>query len=180
MDLYIGIAIVIATLAGPVLAVLVTRFIDSKRDRKERQTDTFRALMRSRRSFLSPEYVAAFNTVELEFAGAKSVENAQRELLQHINVRTQQPDWFDRYRRLQTRLLYAIAAHLGYKMEQLDVLEGGYVPNAWGTNEEQQQAIQQSLRELLAGNRTLRVEVVPSNMPSNVLPMKQDAGSPPA
>jgi hypothetical protein len=29
--------------------------------------------------------------------------------------------------------------------------KGGYVPSAWGTNEEQQQAIQQSLRDLLAG-----------------------------
>jgi hypothetical protein len=176
MDFYLGLAIVFATLAGPVLAVLVTRYIDSRSDRKRRQTDVFRALMRSRRSFVSPEYVAAFNTVEIEFAGVKSVENAQRELLQHINAHTPQPDWFDRYRRLQTRLLYAIAAHLGYEMAQLDVLEGGYVPSAWGTNEEQQQAIQQSLRDLLAGKRTLRVEVVPPNTPSNILPLKPDAG----
>ena len=61
MDLYLGIAIIVATLGGPVLAVLVTRFIDAKRDRKARQTDLFRILMRSRRSALSPEYVAALN-----------------------------------------------------------------------------------------------------------------------
>lgn len=54
MDLYLGIAIIVATLGGPVLAVLVTRFIDAKRDRKARQTDLFRILMRSRRSALSP------------------------------------------------------------------------------------------------------------------------------
>jgi hypothetical protein len=54
MDLYIGIAVVIATLSGPVLAVLVTRFIDARRDRKTRQTDLFRILMRSRRANLSP------------------------------------------------------------------------------------------------------------------------------
>jgi len=134
MDLYLGIAVVIATLTGPVLAVLITRFIDAKRDRKTRQTDLFRTLMRSRRSSLSPEYVAALNTVEVEFAGVKPVENAQRELLTHLNSNAQANplEWTDRIRRLQTRLLYAIANYLGYEMEQLDVLEGGYSADGMG------------------------------------------------
>jgi Family of unknown function (DUF6680) len=176
MDLYLGIAVVIATLSGPVLAVLVTRFIDSRTDRKRRQTDIFRALMRSRRAVLSPDYVAAFNTVEIEFAGVRSVENAQREMLQHINTpSSQQPDWVDRFRRLQTRLLYAIATHLGYALEQLDVLEGGYVPQGWGTNEEQQQAILQALKELLSGTRTLKVEIAANTPTTNVRTLKTDA-----
>jgi hypothetical protein len=169
----LGIAVVIATLTGPVLAVLITRFIDARRDRKTRQTDLFRILMRSRRSNLSPEYVAALNTVEVEFAGVKAVENAQRELLSHLNSNAQaQPmEWMDRVRRLQTRSLYAIATYLGYEMEQLDVLEGGYVPTLWGTNEVHQQEITQALRELLAGTRTLKVEVAQNAAPTNVRPI---------
>ena len=175
MDLYLGIAIIVATLGGPVLAVLVTRFIDAKRDRKARQTDLFRILMRSRRSALSPEYVAALNTVEVEFAGVRPVENAQRELLAHLNLHPQPPDWFERLRRLQTRLLYAIATYLGYEMEQLDVLEGGYIPAGWGTVEGQQQAILQGAQELLAGTRTLKVEIAPTNtVPTNIRPLKSD------
>jgi hypothetical protein len=115
--------------------------------------------------------------VEVEFAGVKSIENAQRELLSHLNSNAQiQPaEWMDRLRRLQTRLLYAIATYLGYEMEQLDVLEGGYLPTAWGTNEEQQQAILYSIKELLAGTRTLKVEIAPNAAPANnIRPLKPD------
>jgi hypothetical protein len=48
MDLYLGIAVVIATLLGPVLAVIVTRYIDEARAQKLRQLEIFRALMRTR------------------------------------------------------------------------------------------------------------------------------------
>jgi hypothetical protein len=181
MDFYLGIAVVVATLFGPVLAVLVTRIIDQKRDRRQRQLDVFRALMRSRRAALSAEYVSAFNTVEVEFAGVKAVENAQRDLLRHLGVQPQPPEWFDAFRRLQTRLLYAIAVHLKYKMEQLDVLESGYFPLGWGTTEEQQRALLQATNELVTGNRTLRVEVVPPQpalqQSKNVLPLKDQQAS---
>ena len=172
MDLYLGIAVVIATLLGPVLAVWVTRRIDDQRQHKSRQLEVFRALMRSRRSALSADYVTALNTVEVEFAGIASVENAQRELFRHLNLTPQPADWLDRLRRLQTRLLYAMATHLGYKMEQLDVLEGGYLPQAWGTAEEEQTALRRALLELLAANRPLHVQIAnaaasPLNRPAN-------------
>jgi hypothetical protein len=173
MDLYLGIAVVLATLIGPVLAVLVTRVIDDRRSRAQRQMDVFRALVRSRRWALSQDHVNALNTVEVEFAGVKAVESAYGDLLQHLNLQTpQSPEWMDKWRRLQTRLLYAIAVHLGYKMEQLDVLEGGYIPSLWGTLEEQQRALLQAMNDLLSGNRALPVQVVeqpPSS--SNVRPL---------
>jgi hypothetical protein len=121
-----------------------------------------------------------------EFAGVKPVENAQQDLLRHLALQPQPPEWLDVFRRLQTRLLYAIAVHLKYKMEQLDVLESGYFPMAWGTTEEQQRALLQAMNELVTGNRTLRVEVVPaqptqqqpaSQQPTNVLPLKDPQAS---
>lgn len=166
MDFYLGIAVIIATLLGPVLAVFVTRIIDERRQKTSRQTEVFRSLMRSRRSQLSQDYVSALNTVEIEFSGVPAVENAQRELFQHLNIPSQQQDWFDRFRRLQTRLLYAIATHLGYKMEQLDVLEGGYVPNAWGTVEEEQQHLRKAMLELLSGKIAIKIDTTaPSASP---------------
>ncbi len=60
-------------------------------------------------------------------------------------------------------------------MEQLDVLEGGYIPAGWGTVEGQQQAILQGAQELLAGTRTLKVEIAPTNtVPTNIRPLKSD------
>jgi hypothetical protein len=163
MDLYLGLAVVAATILGPILAVLVTRFIDVKRERRTRQYELFRALMRSRRANLSPEYVSALNTVEVEFAGIKSVDDAQRLLFQHLNTRPQPSDWDDRLSRLQTRLLYAIAKQLDFKVEQLDVLEGGYVPQGWGTTEEQNTEVRNNVLEVLRGKRALKIESIASS-----------------
>ena len=109
MDFWLGIAVVFATLTGPLLAVLVTRTRDKRGQRRSRQMEVFRALMRSRRSSLSLEYVTALNTVEVEFPGVKPVGSAQRELFRHLSLSPQPPDWLDRLRRLQTRLPYAMA-----------------------------------------------------------------------
>ena len=85
MDFWLGIAVVFATLTGPLLAVLVTRTRDQRGQRRSRQMEVFRALMRSRRSSLSLEYVTALNTVEVEFPGVKPVGSAQRELFRHLS-----------------------------------------------------------------------------------------------
>ena len=47
MDFWVGIAVVFATLTGPLLAVLVTRTRDERGQRRSRQMEVFRALMRS-------------------------------------------------------------------------------------------------------------------------------------
>jgi hypothetical protein len=173
MDIWLGAAIVFATLFGPILAVLVTRSIDKRGQRRARQMEVFRALMRSRRSALSPEYVTGLNTIEVEFAGVKPIENAQRELFRHLSLYPQPSDWLDRLRRLQTRLLFAMAKYLGYEMEQLDVLEGGYLPQAWGNAEEEQTALRRALLQLLAGTQRLRVELAPPS-PTTPSPLQTD------
>jgi hypothetical protein len=58
-------------------------------------------MMRSRRSFLSADYVNAFNLIEIEFQGVAPVEQAYQNLLSHYNTPSaSQPDWTDKLRRL--------------------------------------------------------------------------------
>jgi hypothetical protein len=54
-----GWAIFVATFAGPVAAVIVTRWIDSQRDEYQRRLGIFRTLMATRAIGLSPDRVAA-------------------------------------------------------------------------------------------------------------------------
>jgi hypothetical protein len=70
----LGIAVVVATFAGPVLAVVVTRHIDETRQRRARRMDIFRSLMGSRRTPLAFDRVRALNLVEIEFYGIPAVE----------------------------------------------------------------------------------------------------------
>jgi hypothetical protein len=77
---------IFALIAGPVVAVYVTRWFDRSRAAKERQLDVFRELMRTRRGTLalSPDHVKALNLVEIEFYGSSSVLDAHRALLGHF------------------------------------------------------------------------------------------------
>jgi len=159
MDTTLGVAIVIATFAGPICAVIVTRWVDNKRALRNRQLEVFRALMRTRKNAIQPDHVNALNLVEIEFHNAETVLSAYRDLMRHINSggAGTDPQWTDKHRSFLTKLLSAMAANLGYKIEQLDVFEGGYYPSGWGTESEQQLAIRLGLLELLSGKRSLPV-----------------------
>ena len=160
MDTFLGVAIVFATLLGPVLAVYVTRRIDKDRAISARRLDVFRALMRTRRAGLLPDHVNALNLVEIEFHGVKPVLDTYRDLMRHINSGTPATEqWHSQHKSYLTKMLSAMATELGYKIEQLDVLEGGYYPSGWGQTDEQQMAMRLGLLELLTGKRTLPVHV---------------------
>jgi hypothetical protein len=166
METYLGLAVVFATFAGPIAAVLVTRFIDDRRAVRVRQLEVFRALMRTRRNALLPDHVNALNLVEIEFHSVPRVLDAYRELMKHINSGGIINDqWLAKHRSELTRLLSEMASALGYTIQQLDVFEGGYYPSGWGQEAEQQLAMRLGLLELLSGRRSLPVHDAKSEKP---------------
>jgi hypothetical protein len=163
----LGLAVVFATLAGPILAVVVTRRIDDARRLDERRQDVFPSLMATRRAALSPDKVRALNLVEIDFFGITSVENAHREVMAHINTPPPFPaDWGDKQRKLLTKLLSEMAKVLKYDLQQLDVLDGGYYPQGLADKEKEQQAVRQYLAEVLSGRRPLLVGQAAPTPPS--------------
>jgi len=56
-----------AILLGPILAVLVTRFIDSRRETQSRRMEIFKTLMRTRRTPTYADHVGALNLIEVEY-----------------------------------------------------------------------------------------------------------------
>ena len=154
----LGIAVVIATFAGPVLAVIVTRHIDETRQRRARQMDIFRSLMGSRRAPLSADRVRALNLVEIEFYGIPGVEASYKEVMRHINQPAAVPvEWNARLANVTTKLLSEMAKVLGYDLQQIDVLEGGYYPQGFVDIESEQQEVRKVLIETLSGRRPLVV-----------------------
>jgi len=153
----LGVAIVIATFTGPLSAVVVTRRIDNRRLIRERRLAVFRSLMATRRATLSQEQVTALNMVEIEFYGIRSVQDAHREVMAHINARGAPDGWNERHRALLTRLLSEMARVLGHNLQQLDVLKGGYYPQGFLDLDIEQQAVRRALIEVLSGRRPLAV-----------------------
>jgi len=168
-----AIATIVAVLLGPILAVLVTRFVDERRLKHTRRMEVFRTLMRTRRMRLTPEHVGAINLVEIEFDGESPVLDAWKAYWGHLHQtvptdQAQQRQFFQDQDGLLTRLLHAIAKSLGFKIEQLDIFQGGYVPQGWLNDEQTARELRALTLDILNGRRG--IPVVPLNLPTGQSP----------
>jgi hypothetical protein len=113
------------------------------------------------------EKVKALNMAEIEFYGKESVEKAYRETMSHINTPAPLPDgWGAQHQKHFTKLLTEMAKALGYNLQQLDVLDGGYYPQGLIDIEVEQQAVRRALVETLTGNRPLLISPAAPTPPS--------------
>jgi hypothetical protein len=87
------IAIIFATLLGPVLAVQAQKWVERGRERQQRRLHLFRVLMTTRRAPLSPTHVEALNMVPIEFHGRRKtfveVVNSWKEYIEHLYTDSQ-------------------------------------------------------------------------------------------
>lgn len=173
----------IAILVGPVLAILVSRWLDNAREERARKMDIFRTLMRTRRTPVYPEHVGALNLIEIEFAKDEQVMTAWKALLQHFGTNHPRSDnetvndqmspeecqqrennfhdrLYNERQRLLAKLLHAIAKQLGFRVEQLEIFEGGYTPQGWQNIELEQSVIRRFFVDLYLGRRVVPVGVV--------------------
>lgn len=157
-----GWSILAATFLGPIVAVLMTRYIDHLREKGSRRLSIFRTLMATRRAWLSPDHIAALNQVELDFQNATGVMNTYRAYMKHLATRFE-PNDNDRVaherQSMRTKILSEMAKSLGIRVEQLDIFEGGYMPQGHVDIEREQAAIRRLLSEIADGKRSLPIEV---------------------
>lgn len=173
----------VAIFGGPVIAVILTRWIDERRATRHRRMDVFRTLMRTRRSPLHPDHVGALNLVEIEFFGNDKIINPLKKLMQHFadnhhripdelvkddmpnDEKSRRNQKFDlrlneERNELRTILLHAIAKNLGFNIEQLEIFRGGYTPQGWDNVEFEQSIIRQYFVDLYLGRKTIPIEVI--------------------
>jgi hypothetical protein len=170
-------AVVLATIAGPIAAVFITRWNDHRREARNRLLHVYRVLMATRRSNVSEDHVAAINLVEVEFHGVKPVIEAWSAYLTHLNTPSpaaanddQHKAWNDRRSELLAVLLVRIAAHLGITKGEIEILHGGYAPNAWAIREQRQDAVQDFAIRLSQGKAVVPFAVVPQTAPNDTYP----------
>jgi hypothetical protein len=123
--------------------------------------------MATRRTWLSPEHIAALNQIELDFQNATGVMNAYRMYMRHLATPFEPKDE-DRVaherQSMRTKILSAMAKTLGIRVEQMDIFEGGYVPQGHVNIEREQTAIRKLLSEIADGKRSLPIEVHPAGL----------------
>ena len=160
-----------AILCGPVLAVQAQKWIETAREKRNRRLNVFKRLMATRGAVLSPGHVEALNMIDLEFAGQgkknELIRTRWKEYLDHLcslpdDPEQQQqllPTWTQRKDDLLAELLHDMGSAVGYKFDRVQILRGIYSPRGHANWELETQLLRRFLIELLAGNRTLPLDV---------------------
>jgi len=166
--------VVIATIAGPILAVQAQKWVERFRERRNRKLSVFQQLMATRAARLSSEHVQALNMIDLVFYGRrvfffryqsgkeKAVLKAWREYHDHLNTRLEQAAqmvWNNNAEELFITLLSAITEDVRYSFDRVQLKKGWYSPVAHGQLEEELTAIRKLVLQLLSGQSALKMDV---------------------
>jgi hypothetical protein len=163
------VAIVIAALLGPLLAVQAQKWLERKREVKDRRLSIFRTLMATRAATLSAQHVEALNAVPVEFYGdntkLKQINEAWKLYLDHHDERLPPNDaWAQKRLDLFLDLLHLISQFLGYSFSRAQLGRDIYSPRAHGELETEQTIIRKGLTRLFGGDAPLPLAV--KEMPS--------------
>lgn len=164
-EFWISIATIVAVFLGPIFAVIATRIVDNRREVRTRKMDIFRTLMRTRKMPIHFEHVGALNLVEIEFArdghvitAWKAYLHALGEALPPANDSVAHDAIRKKRDALLTKLIHEIAKVMHFHVEQLDILEGNYLPQGWNDDDWSQKQVRQGLLDVLQGRRPLVVQ----------------------
>jgi hypothetical protein len=128
-------AVVLATAAGPIGAVLITFWRERRASLRSRRLQIFRTLMATRQIPIFSEHVNSLNLIEVDFYGCKNVQKewiAYKSHLFSLAPGVVEDDaWRDKKERLLANLLCQMARTLRYNIPAMDIFRGGYAPRGW-------------------------------------------------
>jgi hypothetical protein len=164
--------IVLATLAGPVIAVQTQKWVERATETRRRKRYIFETMMANRATRLADEHVKAVNMIDLAFLpkGINAKRNrevlaAWRSLFGELTQGLPENDsdldrvraWNDRCNAFYVALLSKISAALGYRFTDEELRRGVYYPRGHGEREQAQTAILYGLRKILEGKESLQM-----------------------
>lgn len=158
---WMALAVVIATIVGPIAAVLAARWDDRRRARHDRQWGIFSTLMSLRGRYLDPAHVRALNSVHMEFSDCPKVVNALGAFLAHVETPGGTIEWNQKFRDLMTDLLVEIGKIVGFRGSALEISRNAYYPVGWGTNDTRTDKWEAFKEAVAEGRMALPVFVVP-------------------
>ncbi len=157
-------AIVVATMLGPVLAVQAQKYLERRREVDARQRRIFLALMTTRATTLAKAHVEALNAIPVEFYGRRKplreIIEAWKEYLNHLNMKGMDPAvWNAKTADLFFALLHKLSGYLGYDFNLVELRQEAYLPQFHVEVESNQLAVLSGAAALLRGEKALPMEV---------------------
>jgi hypothetical protein len=159
---------ILAVLVGPIVAVQLTRYLDNRKEVRERKLSVFKTLMATRSYVISWDHVVALNRIDLEFdrnnKKEKAVIEAWKEYFDLLgNKDITGEHWGVKRIDLLVELLYKMALVLDYDFDKTHIKNSSYAPIAHAHIEDELSAIRKGLMELLEDKRALPMFV--KNLP---------------
>lgn len=164
---------IFAVVTGPLIAVRLSRYLDNRREVRDRKLEIFKTLMATRSTLLSPHHVESLNRIDLEFNAKhrkeKEVIEAWKAYLDLLNDTSVAADqWAVRRVDLLVELLHKMARVLDYAFDKTHIKNSSYHPRGYGELEADQTAIRLGVKALLEGQ--LEVPIRITNMPGSNSP----------
>ena len=151
----------IAIIAGPIVAIRITRRLDEEKEKHQRKFAIFSNLMKTRQILLDPVHVAAINLVPLEFYGEKEILKPHTDYLKHLASAMPQELERERYfkerRTLFLEMMQEMGKFLKYEFDKHELDHFGYVPVGWETDQQLQRRNATLLSEVLSGQRPIPI-----------------------
>lgn len=166
------IAIVFATLVGPIFAIWASEWRQKNRHNQERKEWVFRALMTTRSARLHPDHIQALNHIAFVFSDHKEIVDAWGLYFSHL--KTEQgstPDsqkvWNDKSNTLFADLLHLMAKDLNISFSKTDIIQPSYYPRGYELTEDEQQQLRRLLLELLKNERSINMNATIFSAPNS-------------
>lgn len=159
-----------AIILGPILAVQIEKYLERRREKKNRRLSVFKTLMATRGSVLSWAHVEALNRIDLEFSGEKKfdeVTKAWKEYFDNLSQKAQTPEevavWTKKNEDLLADLLYEMGKSLGFKFDKVLIKRNVYSPVGHARMELEQEQIRSSMLEILSGDKGFPITLISDN-----------------
>jgi len=183
---------VIAIIAGPILAVQAQKWVERLRKRKEHKEGIFHTLMTTRGTPMDRDRVRALNMIDLAFSinrrKEKKVVHAWRTYHDHLysapfdreasDYKTKFDMWNTKSNELFNELLFQMATSLTYSFDKVHLKRGGYTPGGWDIDEIARLYLRDSVVDLFQGKKSFPVHIVEPTPAEKTKPSDKDSSKP--
>lgn len=161
---------ILAIIASPLIAVLVSSWLQDRKEKRRQQILVFSTLIATKALPLSPQHVEALNKIDIEFFGNRKITEARKQLLDnfdHYPQDTSDPEYQkkldscgEKAENLLIDLIYEMAQALGYNFDKVYIKRGIRFPKGHADYMEEQELIRRGIVGLLSGIVPISVKIV--------------------
>lgn len=172
-SIVISVCTIIAIIAGPILSIQISQYLNHKKSIKERKLEIFKTLMATRSAALTPEHTHALNMIDVEFRPKakleKDVISAWKLYHAHLQDRSYPAEtWSSRKGELLIDLLYAMAISLDYDFDKSQIKSLSYYPDGYSDLENDQYIFRKKAIEILEGKSSIPINIVDKAKPNKI------------